>query len=311
MDHPKSFPTGHEELIHCIAYDFYGHQLATCSSDQHVKVFDHDTITNSWSLNDSWKAHDSTVSKVAFASPEFGRMVASISYDCTIKLWQETSEEQPGSGRRWKKLAGIKDSHGPLYDMAFCPPHLGLKLGAIGSDGILRIYECMDPSSLSAWNATSEISVLETPAAASLQSDFCISWCKNRFKREKLCCCALDQGFIYCKDKEEKFILQAALPEHNGLIRSVDWAASMGRSYELLATGCKDGFVRIFKVSDASEDLEIDVIFQQDLGIGEIWRVKWNITGTILSTAGDDGKIRLWKATFNNRFQCMSIVSID
>jgi WD40 repeat protein len=31
-------------------------------------------------------------------------------------------------------------------------------------------------------------------------------------------------------------------------------------------------------------------------GVGEV-KVGWNSTGTVLSTAGDDGKIRLWKCT--------------
>jgi len=47
----------------------------------------------------------------------------------------------------------------------------------------------------------------------------------------------------------------------------------------------------------------------------EVWKVKWNVTGTILSSAGDDGKVRLWKA--GNRaeneegFKCMGIVCND
>jgi len=28
-----------------------------------------------------------------------------------------------------------------------------------------------------------------------------------------------------------------------------------------------------------------------------VGRVEWNVTGTILSSAGNDGRIRLWKAT--------------
>ena len=35
---PKSIQTDHEDLIHDVAYDFYGERLATCSSDQTVKV---------------------------------------------------------------------------------------------------------------------------------------------------------------------------------------------------------------------------------------------------------------------------------
>lgn len=28
----------HKDLIHDVAYDFYGQRMATCSSDQYVKV---------------------------------------------------------------------------------------------------------------------------------------------------------------------------------------------------------------------------------------------------------------------------------
>ena len=34
----KTIKAGHEDLIHDVAYNFYGNRMATCSSDQHVKV---------------------------------------------------------------------------------------------------------------------------------------------------------------------------------------------------------------------------------------------------------------------------------
>lgn len=34
----KNIPTDHKDLIHDVAYDFYGKRMATCSSDQSVKV---------------------------------------------------------------------------------------------------------------------------------------------------------------------------------------------------------------------------------------------------------------------------------
>ena len=36
----KSIDANHEDLIHDVAYDFYGKRMATCSSDQKVKVWD-------------------------------------------------------------------------------------------------------------------------------------------------------------------------------------------------------------------------------------------------------------------------------
>jgi hypothetical protein len=34
------FKTDHEDLIHDIAYDYYGKRLATCSADQHITIWD-------------------------------------------------------------------------------------------------------------------------------------------------------------------------------------------------------------------------------------------------------------------------------
>ncbi|KAF3986124.1 hypothetical protein FT663_05017 [Candidozyma haemuli var. vulneris] len=363
------FQTGHEELVHDIKYDYYGKHVATASSDQHIKVFDLDSASSAWVLNDSWKAHDSSVVKLSWAHPEFSgqRLLASCSYDRTVKIWQESSNELHGSGRRWVKLATLaSESFGPIYDVVFAPSHLGLKLACVGSDGITHIYESLEPSDLSIWCLTSEIPVLNSSLPAkSLQSSFCIEWCPAKFSKvEMLCIIALDQGFIYgtgmetqhtnvnneragdglnisnkqafdsqvLHDNNEKtevegaysakhssagdstdtakYVRLCSLPEHNGLIRSVSWAPSMGRSYHLIATGCKDGFIRIFKATEANDNgLKIELTAKLDDHKQEVWRVAWNSTGTILSSAGDDGKVRLWKQNYMNEWQCMSEIN--
>lgn len=368
------FQTGHEELVHDIKYDFYGKHVATASSDQHIKVFDLDSASSSWVLNDLWKAHDSLIVKLSWAHPEFSslRMIASCSYDRTVKIWQERPAELHGSGRRWQKLTALAfESFGPIYDVVFAPPHMGLKLGCIGSDGIVHIYESVEPSDLSVWCLTSEIPMLTLSLPAkSLQSSFCIEWCPAKFSKiEMLCVIALDQGFIYgaMLDEEDgenfeqenvlenskvpakqsfeqrpfeqrpfdssgkqyadgtqlvkhltsgdraqkaKYTRLCSLPEHNGLIRSVSWAPSMGRSYHLIATGCKDGFIRIFKATESTEKgIQIELVAKLDDHKQEVWRVSWNSTGTILSSAGDEGKVRLWKQNYMNEWQCMSEIN--
>lgn len=340
----KPFITGHEDLVHDISYDFYGRHVATCSSDQHIKVFHLDKETNEWQLSDSWKAHDSSVVSLDWASPEYGRIIASVSYDKTIKLWEEDPDEMECSGRRWKKLCTLNDATGPLYSVKFAPGHLGLRLGAIGNDGVLRVYDALEPSDLRSWTLTSEVKVLPTPPASHLQSDFCLTWCPSRFSLEKIVVCVLDQSLVYQRNKAGKLYVAAKLSGHNGLIRSVAWAPSIGRWYQLIATGCKDGKVRIFKLTervgdaqdiedndedeDMSDDhridtsegvdssesglvpsLRVELLSEYDDHKGEVWSVSWNLTGTILSSSGDDGKVRLWKASFSNEFKCMSVIS--
>ena len=329
----KPFITGHEDLVHDISYDFYGRHVATCSSDQHIKVFRLVRETNEWQLSDSWKAHDSSVVGLDWASPEYGRIIASVSYDKQVNLWEEEPDAAECSGRRWTKLCTLNDATGPLFSVKFAPGHLGLKLGAIGNDGILRIYEAMEPSDLRSWTLTSEVKVLPSPPASHLQSDFCLTWCPSRFSPEKLIVCALDQALIYQKDKAGKLYVAAKLEGHAGLIRSVSWAPSVGRWYQLIATACKDGKVRIFKLMETAQDdqdamsvdqveeesengsesipssLKVELVSESDDHRGEVWSVSWNLTGTILSSAGDDGKVRLWKASYSSEFKCMSVIS--
>lgn len=44
---------------------------------------------------------------------------------------------------------------------------------------------------------------------------------------------------------------------------------------------------------------------------GGVGRVEWNVTGTVLSTAGDDGKVRLWKSTYTGAFLLVSSISCE
>lgn len=82
------FPTGHEDLVHDVAYgrcpalrqracpeshhpriDYYGRRMATVSSDQRLKIFDL-SEGNEWVQSDSFKAHDASINKVrAHLSP--------------------------------------------------------------------------------------------------------------------------------------------------------------------------------------------------------------------------------------------------
>lgn len=316
MNEPVPLATHHEEMVLDIAYDFYGRYLATASADQHVKVFQYNKETAGWDPNDSWRAHDSSVIKLDFAHPQYGHLLLSASYDRTIKIWEEQFEEPLNSGRRWTKLKTIGDAHGPLYDACFLPPWLGLKLASVGNDGILRIYESSDPSDLGNWFPIEELQVLNTPVASHLQSDFNVKWCPSQFGVEKFTVSALDKAYIYYRDEtDNKLKMGVELPDHGGLIRSISWAPPMGKSYHLIATACKDGFVRIFKViefkSDTGVSFQITLLNSFNHHAGEVWRVRWNLTGTILTSCGDDSSIRLYKANYANKFQCMSVINAD
>lgn len=344
----------------------------TCSSDQHIKVFEKverassdgiagangangagadgrpaDPATGNpalpnddgftWELCDSWKAHESTIVKVVWASPEFGQVIASCSYDASVRIWEEDPREAYGSGRRWKRKATISEFHGALYDIAFAPSHLGLKLASIDSEGMFHVHEALDPNNLQYWTSLMpEESLVTKQASRNRQSAFSLSWCPSMFFKEYIAVSAQDSAYIYHKSELGKFQRVAEFPSCKGLIRDIAWAPSMGRQFQLIAVASLDKYIRVFKVTKAAAapavkgySADTDALMDVDEGASgaqplnielistlgdhrsEVWRVSWNITGTILASAGNDGNVRFWKASYSNEFQCMAVVSAE
>jgi len=39
----------------------------------------------------------------------------------------------------------------------------------------------------------------------------------------------------------------------------------------------------------------------------QVWRVAWNVTGTVLASSGDDGCVRLWKGRNSPHYVCVML----
>ncbi|KAF9256157.1 WD40 repeat-like protein [Marasmius fiardii PR-910] len=380
----------HSDLVTDASYDYYGLRLATCRLDQRIKIWQLDGENGTWNVEDDWKAHDAAVSKVSWAHPEFGPIIASSSFDRTVKIWEQTivNEEVNGTSSaqpaisRWVERAVLLDARGMVRAVEFALHHFGLKLAMISTDNFLRIYECLEQPSLTTWQLLEEVDVLLIPstyssyhsraytvalamptqthasldgAPASLVAQVLLQQqtstparpgLGNREADEIIAAGCGVNGLI--KVSHRPFIVLdpnvpptplavPALPfistrEGGGSpsgsnlhpqdseqptphsIVSVSWAPSCGRSYYLIATGSRDGRVRIWKVKPAIDHDDLDEMEDADAPQDEgswsamlvvdhdahkscVGRVDWNVTGTILSSAGNDGRIRLLKAT--------------
>lgn len=92
MSKPKVITTEHKDLIHDVAFDYYGTRMATCSSDQTVRVWELDAPVGKWNCTASWKAHSGSVWKVTWANPEYGQVIATCSFDRTAAVWEEVGK---------------------------------------------------------------------------------------------------------------------------------------------------------------------------------------------------------------------------
>ncbi|KAK9476675.1 WD40-repeat-containing domain protein [Lipomyces japonicus] len=355
----EPFVTGHADLIHDVAYDYYGRHLATCSSDQHIRVFGKSPDSVSWQLQSIFKAHDAQVFSISFAPPQYGLLIASASSDQNVRL--HVSDDD---GVTFKRIANLADSNGSVTNVSFAK-HLshGLKLACIGTDGVARVYHAADPSDLKLWHLAFEQRVDDAAQVGrDLQGDFALDWCPAGFlavpvfedgtgvvngnedqdddelprvdrlaiqekQVEQFVASAGTTAVVFRKQQDVgpyAFEPKERLDGHGDIIHDVAWAlnARVNGRYELIATACKDGFVRIYQLSlkrpaskngDDSDDVGYDVrlLNQFDDHKNEVWKVSWNSDGTILSSSGDDGYVRFWKQSYKGEFVCIKAVSSE
>jgi nucleoporin SEH1 len=222
--------------------------------------------------------------------------------------------------------------------------------------------------------STEPAAIASSRASGSKEADggWDISWCKDHYWGEILAVAAGTDGLVkVCLRSVLKraglnisimkiiqlspsrrptvlLVLDKSSKGHSSPITSVAWAPACGRSYQLIATGSRDGFVRIWQVQPPplNDDLAgfSAAINGEDEGswtgrlVGDfhhhecvtprnrpsytrsgsdthlrslVSRVEWNVTGTILSSAGNDGKVRLWKRSLGATWRSAGFVSVE
>uniref|UniRef100_A0A6A7FQG6 Nucleoporin SEH1-like n=1 Tax=Hirondellea gigas TaxID=1518452 RepID=A0A6A7FQG6_9CRUS len=167
MYRTKSLDTDHKDVIHDIAFDYYGRRMATCSSDQVVKIWNLNDEGN-WVLNGTLKSHSGAVWKVTWAHPEYGQIIATCSFDRSASIYEETvSESGQGMQTTWLRRCTLVDARGSVTDIKFAPKSMGLMLATCSADGLVRVYEAFDVMNLSQWGSAHDINT-RLPSCSSL-----------------------------------------------------------------------------------------------------------------------------------------------
>lgn len=315
---PKSIQTDHEDLIHDVAYDFYGERLATCSSDQTVKIWDK-TEDGQWQQTACWKAHTGSVWRVTWAHPEFGQVIATCSFDRTAGIWEELPCESRDetSKTKWVKRPNLVDSRSSVTDVKFAPKHLGLQLATCTSDGMVRIYQAPDVMNLSHWSLDYEIHCKLSCSS--------LSWNPSRSCPPMIAVGSDDTNpsaggkvFVYqYNDQLRSWSKLQTLALVTDPVHDLSFSPNFGRSYHRLAIASKD--LKIIQMLPFRQDnnletmteYEISLVGQFDDHEHQVWRLSWNVFGTVLTSSGDDGKVRLWKANYLGNWKCISVLVGD
>ncbi|OIW32550.1 WD domain-containing protein [Coniochaeta ligniaria NRRL 30616] len=269
---------GHPDLVQCIAFNAYGDRSATGSVDGRVRVFNR-ARDGVWRFCDVWAAHPAEVLDLQWLPPTIHpNLIASLGVEGRFKLWAE----DPGAvaGRRFAntdatpKAAFETRSARSVY-RSFSMRHNDetrhTYLALLAADGHLTVFENEQVENLSDYNNLDDWNVFGGRPARGEETSFRVRFdpnpevCYTALRAGVptdalgLVVAAMDRVLVYrtrdtvtsqmgIATSVKEFYLAAELPGHKGLVRDVAWAPGNIRGYDVIATACQDGFVRVFKL---------------------------------------------------------------
>jgi nucleoporin SEH1 len=234
-------------LISDISFDYYGKRFAT-SSTKSITIWTLDSKSQAWDCHELPSGQANNASKLSWAHPEFGQLIASSASDRFISIWEEqdiiarTAGSEHIKVDKWKLKATIIEKIG-IHDVKFAPRIFGLLLGSACDDGLVRLYEPTDLFTLAFWELKESIPIVDSEddsiglsGGKSTKSLNCMCWSDSIPPRFAIG--ASGKAIIFVKS-ETKWTEECTLRTD---IRATDiaWAPSMGRSFQFIATASRE-----------------------------------------------------------------------
>ncbi|KAI0011033.1 WD domain-containing protein [Xylariaceae sp. FL0662B] len=268
---------GHKDLVQAIAFNAYGDRCATGGVDGKIRVFNRhkDGI---WKLCDNWKAHAGEILELQWLPPTiYPNLLASLGIEGRFRLWAEDPSAAPGrrfssrdgNGKTVSELRSVRHpyrSFSVKHDEVTRSTYVAL----LAVDGHLTVYEGEEPETLTDYTKFDDFQASAKPSRG---EETCL---KVRFDpNPEPCYTALRAGvptdalslvvsgmttvrIFRTRDtvtssfgaatRSREFYLAIEINEHGHLVRDVAWAPGNYRGYDMLATACQDGFVRVFRI---------------------------------------------------------------
>ncbi|CAA7399877.1 unnamed protein product [Spirodela intermedia] len=298
----QKIETGHQDVVHDVAIDYYGKRLATASSDNTIKIVavSGDSSFPSQPLA-TLSGHQGPVWQVSWAHPKFGSILASCSYDGRVIIWKEGARQN-----EWIQIHVFTDHNSSVNSIAWAPHELGLSLACGSSDGNISIFTARSDGS---WDTAKidnahPVGVLSVSWAPSTSLGSILE--ETADPAGKLVSGGCDNSVKIWKLHNGAWILDSfpALQIHKDWVRDVAWAPSLGLTKSTIASASQDGTVIIWTLARGGQwEGKILHDFQVP-----VWRVSWSTVGNILAVADGNNGVTLWKEAVDGEWQQVTTV---
>jgi len=297
-----SLDTSHEDVIHDSQMDYYGIQLATCSSDRTVRIFEIKNGTQRPVA--TLQGHEGPVWQVSWAHPKYERILASCSYDKKVIIWKE-------HGGQWNKIYEYADHDSSVNSVCWAPHELGLMLACCSSDGSISVLAHKGDNE---WEAT------KIPNAHQIGCN-AVSWApaiipgslieppattKPTFPK-MLVSAGCDKLVKIWREEDGRWNEVEKLENHSDWVRDCAWSPSVGLPGHKIASCSQDGRVIIWSNDGTPGSQWTSIVLHKFDDV--VWHVSWSLTGDILAVSGGSNKVSLWKEGIDGTWSRISDIS--
>jgi len=257
---PHKIETGHQDVVHDIAMDYYGKRLATASSDNTIKIIG--VSGTSHQQLATLSGHRGPVWQVAWAHPKFGSMLASCSYDGRVIIWKEGSKPD-----EWAQVHTFVEHKSSVNSIAWAPHELGLSLACGSSDGNISVFTARSDGG---WDTTRidqahPVGVTSVSWAPAMAPGALISaGPSGQYEYvQKLTSGGCDNTVKVWKLTNGSWRMDCfpALQMHKDWVRDVAWAPNLGLPKSTIASASQDGTVVIWTSAKEGEQWEGRVLY--------------------------------------------------
>lgn len=208
----------------------------------------------------------------------YPNLVASLGIGGRFKIWAEDPSAAPGrrfsTGKNVNSKAAFETRSSKAPYRSFSMKHneetRHTYLALLAVDGRLTVYENEQPENLSEYAAIDEFTICAKPSRGEEVSfkvqfdpnpDPCYTALRAGVATDSLglVVAGMTTAKIYrsrdiitasygVPQIQKEFYLAVEVEGHRGLVRDIAWAPGNIRGYDIIATACQDGFVRVFKI---------------------------------------------------------------
>jgi protein transport protein SEC13 len=307
--------------------------------DRTVKIYDvsGDNYTHTATLQN----HTGPVWSLSWSHPKYGSLLASASFDGSVLIHREIRPREwtliygqaPSSTTNTTSSSSNNQNTTPntptlhessVNDVSFAPHEYGLILAGCSSDGKVSILthtedndwlveyiqdnalgvNCMSWAPYTAYEGSVDDNEGTATTTTTSQMRLVTGGCDNqiRFWTKSP---STSGGATWTEDSSNQPISSSSAT-HSDWIRDVAWSPSIIPNTNIIAS--------------CSEDRTV-IIWTQRGGVGNewdgvvlhtfedpVWRLSWNMTGSILAVSSGDSNVTLWKQDLNEMWTQVSSV---